>query len=144
MNALVRTNGNYYPTLFDSFFGKNIFDHFFTPEIPASRPAMNVVEHEKGYRVEFAVPGMSKEDIKINVEDGRLLIKAEKKNITEDKGEKYSRKEFSYQSFSKVFTLPDTVNADQISAFYEAGVLSINLPKLEAPSSAPVREIKIG
>lgn len=144
MNTLVKNNGNYYPTLFETFFGKNIFDHFFAPEISGSRPAVNVVETDHNYRLELAAPGLKKEDFKINVDGDRLIVSAERKNVSEEKGEKYSRREFSYQSFNRVFTLPDHVKSEAISANYEAGVLSINLPKVEAQASAPVREIKIG
>lgn len=143
MKTLVRTNNNYHPTLFDSVFGKNIFDHFLSPESTSLKPAVNVVESEKEFRVELAAPGLKKEDFIINVENDRLAISAERKNVSEEKGEKYSRKEFSYHSFNRVFTLPEIVNGEKISANYDAGVLSVTLPKKEAEATPTARQIEI-
>lgn len=146
MNTIVRKNGSYYPTLFDSVFGKNTLDQFFVPDYSANKPAVNVIESENGYRIELAVPGLKKEDFKIGVDGDKLTISAEKKNESEekgDKGEKYSRKEFSYQSFQRAFTLPETVDAEKISAAYEAGILNISVPKKELPAAPSPRQIEI-
>ncbi len=143
MSTIVRKNGSYYPTLFDSVFGKNTLDHFFVPDYSTNKPAVNVIESENGFRIELAVPGLKKEDFKIDVDGDRLTISAEKKNESEEKGEKYSRKEFSYQSFQRAFTLPETVDAEKISAVYEAGILNISVPKKELPAAPSPRQIEI-
>ncbi len=143
MNTIVRKNGNYYPTLFDSVFGKNTLDQFFVPDHSANKPAVNVIESENGYRIELAVPGLKKEDFKIAVDGDKLTISAEKKNESEEKGEKYSRKEFGYQSFQRAFTLPETADAEKISAAYEAGILNISVPKKELPAAPSPRQIEI-
>lgn len=143
MNTIVRKNGSYYPTLFDSVFGKNTLDQLFVPDYSANKPAVNVIESENGYRIELAAPGLKKEDFKIGVDGEKLTISAEKKNESEENGEKYSRKEFGYQSFQRVFTLPETVDAEKISAAYEAGILNISVPKKELPAAPSPRQIEI-
>lgn len=143
MSTLVRKNGNYYPTLFDSVFGRNTLSHFLIPEESAYKPAVNVVESENGYRLEFAVPGLKKEDFKISVDGDTLTVSAEKKSETEEKGEKYNRKEFSFHSFKRTFTLPEIADAEHISAGYDAGVLTVTVPRKDAGSAPSVRQIEI-
>jgi HSP20 family protein len=73
-----------------------------------------------------------------------LTISSEKKNENETKeGETYTRREYSYQSFSRSFTLPKTVDAEKISAKYENGVLSLAIPKKEEAKPKPVKQITI-
>jgi HSP20 family protein len=94
-------------------------------------PAVNVSEDEKGYEIEVAAPGFKKEDIKINVEDDVLTISAEAKQESKENGNgrQYSRREYSYSSFSRSFTLPDDAKDDAISAHYENGMLQLTIPK---------------
>ena len=86
---------------------------------------------------------MSKGDFKIEVENGVLTIKAEKKEEKQDENSKYTRKEFSYTSFSRTFTMPDHVNTESISAEYVNGVLTLVLPKREEAKKKPVKEIAV-
>jgi HSP20 family protein len=87
---------------------------------------------------------MKKEDFKINLENNQLTISSERENRVEKEEENYTRREFSYQSFSRSFTVPERiVNRDKIEAKYCDGVLCINLPKLEEAKTKPPREIKI-
>jgi len=99
-----------------------------------SIPAVNIVENEKNFKISLAVPGMKKEDLKIDVEEGMLLISAEKEEEMED--EKYNRREYNYSSFRRSFTLPDDVMKDKIEAKYENGVLELMLPKKEGAKVA--------
>jgi HSP20 family protein len=92
-------------------------------------PAVNVKETDKCYEIEVAVPGMKKEDFKIDVDNGVLTISAEQKEEQEKKEDNYTRKEFSYSSFSRSFSLPQNVNEDSINAKYENGVLALTLDK---------------
>ena len=94
-----------------------------------SVPAVNVVENDKNFELEVAVPGMKKEDFKVEVKDGILMISAESKREEEEKKNNYTRREFSYSSFSRSFTLPENVNADTIVANYKDGILKLNMPK---------------
>ena len=93
----------------------------------------------------MAAPGMKKSDFKLNYENGRLTISSERKDEKKEKnGGKITRREFSYQSFQRSFSVPeDVVNADQISARYHEGILHVTLPKHEEAKPKPAKEIKI-
>lgn len=103
-------------------------------------PATNIIEKDDAFVVEMAVPGMSKEDVKISLEGNMLTISSEKE--MENTDTTYTRKEFSYSSFSRSFSLPKTIDADKISAEYDKGILKINLPKKEEAQRI-TKEIKI-
>jgi HSP20 family protein len=111
---------------------------------PASvSPATNIVETESGFRVELAVPGVSKEDIKVDInKDNELVISAAKKTETEEKQENYLRKEFSFTEFEKTLTLPEDADKDAILAAYNNGVLAIDIPK-KAKAEEEVKSIAI-
>lgn len=121
------------PSLFDDFF-KPWSEWFERPALfdrVITTPAINVKENKDHYTVSMAAPGLKKEDFKLDVEGNMLTISSEKEEQEEEKDEKYSRKEYSYQSFSRSFTLPEDVRPDAIEARYEDGVLNIRLPRLE-------------
>jgi len=94
-------------------------------------PAANIKENEKSFDIEIAVPGMKKEDFKINLENNVLTISSEKEEEKNEEKKNYTRKEFVYGSFSRSFTLPKIVETEQINAVYENGILNIQLPKKE-------------
>lgn len=102
----------------------------------------NVTENEKDFRIELSVPGYSKEDIRIKVEKNVLIIRSEKKENQENHG-KLIVKEFSSKSFERKFMLPKTVNADQITAVFNNGILEIQLPKKEEVVENKPVEIEI-
>lgn len=99
-------------------------------------PAANVTETKDDYKVSLAAPGLKKSDFKIDVEGNMLTISSEKEESKEEKDAKYTRKEYSYSSFSRSFTLPAEVNQDKIEAAYEEGVLKLTLPKKEEAKRA--------
>ena len=102
-------------------------------------PAMNIAEDEKGYHVEIATPGMTKEDIAVHVNaQDQLVIEVEKKETQseEDKEKKYLRREFAYSRFTRTLLLPDDVDKEGISAKVSDGILHIELPKV-SPSEQP-------
>jgi len=106
-------------------------------------PALNIVENADGFRLELAVPGVSKEDIKVDVDkDNRLVISASTKSETEEKQENYLRKEFNYSAFSKTLTLPEDVDKDAITASYSNGVLTVGVPK-KAKAEEEVKSITV-
>lgn len=105
-------------------------------------PAVNISENDKEFKLQLAVPGMKKEDFKIAVEENMLVVSAENKKENEEKTERYTRKEFSFSSFTRRFNLPENVDENQISANYENGVMILNLPK-KAESKPVAREINI-
>lgn len=108
-------------------------------------PAVNFKENNDEFMIEVAVPGMKKDDFRIDFDNGRLTISSEHKNENVEKeGERVTRREFSYQSFHRTFNIPEKiVNADKITAKYDSGILHIQLPKLEEVKPRPVKQIEI-
>ncbi len=107
-------------------------------------PAVNIKETNDSFVVEMAAPGMAKEDFKIELNHDLLTISSEKKDEKETKeGETYTRREYSYQSFSRSFTLPNTADSEKISAKYENGVLTLDIPKKEEAKPKPAKQISI-
>lgn len=111
----------------------------------ATAPAINVVESDKDYKVEVAVPGMTKNDFNIHLgEDNELVISMEKKSENNEKdkeNKKYLRREFSYSKFQQSLYLPDNVDKDKISANVADGVLTIDLPKYSQEEKAKVNRV---
>jgi HSP20 family protein len=114
-------------TVFDNLFN----DNFISDRLISRVPAVNISESEKSFKVEMAAPGLDKSDFKINVDKNLITISAEKKeeSVTEEK--LYSKKEFNYSSFSRSFTLPETVDYSNIEAAYEGGILILTVGKKE-------------
>jgi len=131
------------PSFIPEFFHDFVNESIFPRGSFKSVPAVNISEDDKQFHVALAVPGMNKSDFKITVEDGVLNIKAETKNeqTTEDK--KFSRKEFNYSSFTRSFTMPEQVLAENIVAEYVDGVLNISIPKAVEMKKDAAREIAI-
>lgn len=107
-------------------------------------PAVNIKDTPEQFVVEVAVPGMDKKDFKINLKDNMLVISSERKKEEEEVEDNYTRREYSYQSFCRSFTLPDNiVDSDKISAKYENGELLITIPKREEAKPKGPRMIDI-
>ncbi len=143
--SLVRFS-NQFPSLFDRFFENDIFD-WTNNNYSATNttlPSVNVKENAESYEVEVAAPGFNKEDFKVELNNNMLHISSEKKLENETKeGERFTKKEFSYQSFSRSFSLPMTIENEKISAKYEKGILQISIPKKEEAKPKPVKQIAI-
>ena len=109
-----------------------------------SLPAVNVKETNDEFVIELAAPGMEKKDFKINFNNNVITISSEKEDKKEVQKENYTRKEFSYQSFQRSFTVPENaIMSDKIEASYNNGILEVKLPKREEVKPQPEREIKI-
>ena len=104
------------------------------------KPLLNVSETNKEYRVELSVPGFSKENVKVELDDNTLTIIGFRK--TKDSKE-YSYSEFSSSSFERKLSIPNSVNSDDIVGNHEDGVLTLTIPKLEEVRIDTSREIKI-
>ena len=105
-------------------------------------PSVDITEDEKEYLVKAELPGLKKEDIKVNVEDGVLTITGERKFEKEEKNKKYHRIERSYGNFTRTFTLPEAVKADKVAAEFKDGVLHVRLPKDETAKPKTI-EVKV-
>ena len=140
-----RENRNLFPTLFNEFFNRDIFDLANTSFSDSTLPAVNIKETKDDFIVEVAAPGMNKDDFKIELDNSLLVISSEKEEKNEEVQEgEFTRKEFSYRSFRRTFTLPETIQEDKIKANYKDGVLKITLPKKEEAKEKPKKMIKIG
>jgi len=107
-------------------------------------PSVNIKENENEFEVEMAAPGMAKDDFKIELNNSVLTISSEKQSENETKeGKNVTRREFSYQSFSRSFTLPAIVETDRITAKYENGILRVNIPKKEEAKPKPLKQIQV-
>lgn len=126
--------------LFESGLGTGFLSNFNTG---MTLPAVNIKENKDEYFLEIAVPGMKKTDFNINVENKVLSISSEKSEETINEDENYTRKEFDYSSFKRTFTLPDTVESDNINAKYNDGILTIHLPKREEAKEKPAKRIDV-
>lgn len=105
-------------------------------------PATNIIETEKAFEIQIAVPGYKKEDIKIDLENGIMSVSCDK-NQTEGHEIKYTRREFGYGTFRRSFKLPKVVESEKISADYKNGILNLVLPKREESASRLSKQIKI-
>ena len=109
-----------------------------------SVPAVNIKDNTDGFELELAVPGMKKDDFTVEVDNDVLTISSEIESEKEEKDENYTRREFSFTSFKRAFTLPDTVDGSKIDAKYKDGILKLTLPKKQEALPKPKRLIKIG
>jgi HSP20 family protein len=148
--TIVKRNGNllnHFPTLFDDFLNRDIFNWGLTnfSNTNTTIPAVNIKETKDNYEVEVAAPGMTKKDFKVQLEGNTLTISSEKTTRKEENDEvRYSSREFSYQSFSRTFTLQkDVVDTERIQAKYEDGVLHLMIPKMEHAKQNQPRLIEI-
>ena len=150
MSIVKRNNNNWMndmPGLFDDTFTNNFFNwglgNFSNTN--TSIPAVNIKETGDAFEVEMAAPGMTKSDFKVELDNNLLTISSEKKVSNEEKdGDRYTRREFSFQSFQRSFQLPkDVVDADKIEAKYNDGLLRLVIPKKEEVKKRPPRTIQI-
>ena len=132
-----------FPTLFDDFFKpwREWFDMGW--DKVSTVPSVNVTEADKEYKISVAAPGLQKDDFKVNVDGNMITISAERSTRSEEKEEKFTRKEYNYTSFSRTFTLPDNVMADKIEARYENGELMLMLPKMVDEKVSTHKKIEI-
>lgn len=137
---------NQMPGLFDRFFENDLFDwsNRNYSNTNTTLPAVNIKEDKDGFEVEMSAPGFEKGDFKIELNNSLLTISSEKKLENETKvGQQFTRREFSYQSFSRSFTLPETAEGEKIVAKYDNGILSVVIPKKEEAKPKPVKQIEI-
>jgi len=123
----------------DRFFDSDLLKLTYAPPLPL----VNIVEEEKEFVVEMAAPGMTKKDFHIAIDNGLLTISAETKVEEEEVKKNFTRKEFSFNSFTRSFTLPDNVNEEKIDANYENGILKLHLGKKVMTKVPAKKEIAV-
>jgi HSP20 family protein len=128
-------------SMIDSFFSGDAFFGKWHKE--GLLPAVNVKELPNGFEVQVAAPGLVKGDFDIEINEGLLIIRAEQQRKGKKEEGRFTRREFSYHRFERVFQLPREVEADQIEAVYESGVLKVSLPKREQQPSQMHKHIEI-
>lgn len=134
------------PSFFDNFFSRDLMDwnNSNFSGTNSTLPAVNIKENEESFLIEVAAPGLSKENFKVNLDRDILTISSEVKQERNESDKKYSRREFSYETFQRSFTLPEgTVDGEKITAKYVDGILLVALPKREEIKPKPAREIEI-
>lgn len=100
-------------------------------------PSADISETDKEYVIRMDLPAVRKEDVKVTLDQGSLAISGERKQHSDDKNEKFHRVESCYGSFERSFSLPDNVNPDTVRCDSRDGVLTVHIPKIEAPQQKP-------
>lgn len=139
--SLVKRNNVMFPSLMNEILRPDWFggiDNF-----KESVPAANVKETETEYVLELAIPGRKKEDFNVEIDNDILTISSEVKSEENKEDDGYTRREFTFSSFKRVFSLPETISLDKIDATYEDGILKFVLPKKEEALPKPKRLIEI-
>ncbi|HPF51523.1 MAG TPA: Hsp20/alpha crystallin family protein [Draconibacterium sp.] len=127
--------------LFNNFFNNDYHENYVRN--CGAAPATNVFETETDFRIELSLPGYAKEDVQLINKDNLLTIKVEKEKTEDKETFKYMHREFGAYNFEKQYRLPKTVDAENISAKFENGILSVVLPKKEEAKEKEAVEIKI-
>ena len=140
MKNLVLRNNTPIRSIFDIFNDDFFNDDFFKKE---SVPSANISENSNEFSIEVAAPGYKKDSFNIEIKDDYLKISSKNELSKEDKNDKYHRREFSYSSFERSFYLPEDINAEDIKASYNEGILNISIPKKQKiESKSKVIEIQ--
>lgn len=127
-----------FPSLFSE-----AFDRFLAEDEVNFMPSANVIERANDFKIDLAVPAMDKKDFTIEVDNQVLTISGERKEEKLEESEKMTRREFHYGSFKRSFTLPENANAENISASYNNGVLSLVIAKREEEKAKGKKQIQI-
>ncbi len=145
--SLIKFNKNRFPWVNDRVSNWLDTEDFFADDFfvrDRKLPAMNVKENKDDFEIELAVPGFSKKDIEITMEDEMLHICAKKRKEEVEEEEGYTRREFSYNEFDRKLQLPASVNQNEdVKATYKNGILTLNLIKREEAKEQPKKVIEI-
>ena len=140
-----KKNKGLFPSLLPDFLGT---DGFYCPsglenDFENTVPSLNIKEKEKGFNIEFAAPGFNKNNFKVEVEENILAISAEIKEVKKNKIGPSAIKTTPENSFSRSFTLPQSINAETVDTKYVDGILKIFISKKEEAKALPIKEIKV-
>lgn len=139
--TLIKRNNPFMPV-------SNFFDDFFADDLDLFKkmqtvPSVNILERAEDFMIELAAPGFKKDDFDIDLDNNVLTVSSEKNEKELNENEKYTKKEFSFGSFKRVFTLPDTADVDKINADYADGILKVSIGKKPEAQVQPKRKINI-
>ena len=140
MNLVHRNTDQLFTSIFDDFFGSNIFDSRTLKR--NDLPSVNILDNEKFFELNLAAPGKNRKDFIIELEDQILTISSESFS-NNDNSDNFTRQEYRYDNFKRSFRLPDSINTSLIKAKYENGILSISLPKHKEAIPEPKKQIEI-
>ena len=140
MRIVKYNNNNSFPSLMNEFFNEDFGMNFINRN--HSVPSVNSIENTDSFEIDLAVPGMKKDDFKIELIDKVLIISSENSNSIENDNMRLN--EFNYSSFQRSFRIPESVELDKIKANYKNGILKIKLPKKKDSITKPNRVIEIG
>ena len=140
MTTPAKRSQNWLPGIVNDFFGNE-----WIAKTNSSAPALNIVETDKEYIVEMAVPGVPKDDFCVTVDKhDRLIVTVENRSNEEhERKGKFLRREFSYSQFQQTLILPENVNKDEIHASQNNGVLTITIPKNNTTAAAEPKRIEV-
>ena len=140
MNLVHRNTDQLFTSIFDDFFGSNIFD---SRTLKRNHlPSVNILDNEKFFELNLAAPGKNRKDFIIELEDQILTISSDSFS-NNDNSDNFTRQEYRYDNFKRSFRLPDSINTSLIKAKYENGILSISLPKHKEAIPEPKKQIEI-
>lgn len=129
------------PSFFSDLWDENVWSARFGNQYKL--PAVNVIDNAGDFTVELAVPGMKKKDFKIDVDGDMLNVYSEHQEESKEDKKHYTRREFSYNVFSRSFNLPESVDAGKIEATYTDGILKLTLPKKEESKKISKRHVTV-
>tara|TARA_B100001564_G_C20504897_1_gene607905 strand:+ start:60 stop:485 length:426 start_codon:yes stop_codon:yes gene_type:complete len=138
---LISKQTPFFPSLIDDFINNDW--NVKVPSLSSSMPAANIKELDSQFEIELAIPGKEKDDFEIDLDDGILSISSTQDDKKLDEKENFTRREFSYNSFRRSFSIPDSVDHTKIDANYKGGVLKVLLPKYKEAQPQPKKLIKI-
>jgi len=126
----------------------NFLDDFFADDVDIFRkmqtvPSINIKERAEDFLIEMAAPGLKKEDFDIDLDNNVLTISCEKQIEENDENEKFTKREFSYSTFKRVFTIPETADIEKINAEYVDGILTVIIGKKPEAQIKPKKKIDI-
>jgi HSP20 family protein len=131
-----------YNSLLDRFFPNGLSEFWNRPLIETV-PAVNIREKKDGFQIEMAAPGLKKSDFKIDADDNLITVACEKESEEKTEEKDFTKREYNYSAFSRSFTVPETADANKITARYEDGVLKLAVPKKEKALKPAGRSIKV-
>ncbi|MCS6824170.1 MAG: Hsp20/alpha crystallin family protein [Cytophagaceae bacterium] len=147
MTQLTKNPTSLFPSwnsLLSEFFeGDRLFPGVFFDEKKWNIPATNIEETDKSFELEIAVPGYQKNELNIEINNNVLRISGEKKDEKKDENKNYTRREFNYSSFNRLFRLPEVINENDVKAEYKDGILKISLVKKQTESAQAAKTIPI-